>query len=406
MDFQTCIAPNGIRLIHLKTQRVAAYCTVLINTGTRDEKKNEQGMAHFIEHVLFKGTQKRKSYHILTRMEDVGGELDAFTTKEDTCVYATFLPIYIERAMELISDIVFHSTFPAKEIEREKNVILDEINSYNDSPADLIYDDFEELIFDGHPLAKKILGSQHSIQTFTTELIHQFYKRTYNTDQIAVCTVGNMEFEKVFLLFNKYFAIIPAHKRTWKRTPFNTYMPREKVIIKNTHQAHCIIGTKAYSFKHKDRLLLHFLNNILGGSGANSRLNMALRERNGIVYYIESTYTPYSDSGIFCISYATDKENMNNAMKLINLEMKKISETPLTHNQLSKAKKQFYGQMAMSFENHENLAINLAKSYLVYNQVDDLTTIAKEIESIRADDLLRVANDIFREEKRTIIKYV
>jgi predicted Zn-dependent peptidase len=406
MDFQTYTASNGIRFIHLPTQRLAAYCVVIINTGTRDEKEHEQGMAHFLEHVFFKGTEKRKSYHILTRLEDVGGELDAFTTKEDTCIYATFLPPYFERAMELISDILFHSTFPEKELEREKNVIVDEINSYNDSPAELIYDEFEELIFDGHPLAKKILGTESSIRTFTPEIIHQFCDRTYNTDQMAVCTVGNIDFEKVLRLFNKYFSGIPAKKRTWKRKAFKTYIPQEKIVLKNTHQAHCMLGTIAYSFTHKDRLILHLVNNILGGSGSNSRLNMALRERNGIVYFIESSYTTYYDSGVSYIYFGTDKENVDKAIKLINFELKKFCEKPLTKSQLSKAKKQFYGQIAISFENQENLAINLAKSYLVYNQVDDLDKIAKEIEAITSEDILRVANDIFAEEKRSVLKYL
>lgn len=406
MNYKTHTSSNGIRFIHIPGKRVAAHCIVMINTGTRDELHYEHGMAHFLEHVLFKGTKKRSSYQIIHRIEEVGGDLDAFTTKEDTCVYATFLPSYFERAIELLSDIVFHSTFPQKQLEREKQVINDEINSYKDSPAELIYDEFEELIFDGHPLGRNILGTAESLISFNTPSIQHFCQRTYNTDQIVVCVAGDIPYAKALHFFNKYFSSIPENRRTWKRKPFKKFVPLQKIVEKNTFQAHCMLGTLAYSFNHKDRLTLHLLNNILGGSGSNSRLNLALRERKGLVYFIESSYNAYYDSGVAYIYFGTDKEKLDKAYSLVLNELKKIREIPLTAKQLFTAKKQFYGQMALSFDNQESLAMNLTKSYMVFKKIDDIDTIQKEIESITSEDILRVANEIYSEEKLSSLKYI
>ncbi|MGQ9848091.1 MAG: M16 family metallopeptidase, partial [Bacteroidales bacterium] len=386
--------------------RVAVYCIVMINTGTRDELPHEHGMAHFIEHVMFKGTQKRSSFQIINRLEEVGGYLDAFTTKEDTSIFAVFLPQYFERAIELLSDIVFHSSFPQNQLEREKKVINDEINSYKDSPAELIYDEFEELIFDGHPLGRNILGTAESLKSFNTEAIYLFCQRTYNTDQIVVCIAGDIPYSKALNSFNKYFSVIPTNKRTWRRKPFKKFVSHQKTVVKNTFQAHCIIGTLAYSYKHKDRLTLHLINNILGGGSSNSRLNMSLRERNGLVYFIESGYNAYCDSGVAYIYFGTDKGKLDKALNLVFKELKKIREIPLSATQLKKAKNQFFGQMALAFDNQENLAMNLTKSFMVFNKIDDLDTIQKEIQKITAEDILRVANDIYCEKKLSSIKYI
>lgn len=406
MNFKTHTSLNGIRFIHIPSKRVAAHCIVMINTGTRDELPCEHGMAHFIEHVMFKGTHKRSSFQIINRLEEVGGDLDAFTTKEDTCVYTIFLPTYFERAIELLSDIVFQSSFPQKQLEREKEVINNEINSYKDSPAELIYDEFEELIFDGHPLGRNILGTAESLKTFNTNSINQFCQRTYNTDQIVVCVAGDIPYSKALNAFNKYFAVIPENKRRWKRKPFKKFVPFQKTLVKNTFQAHCIIGTLAYSYKHKDRLTLHLINNILGGGSSNSRLNMALRERKGLVYFIDSGYNTYYDSGVAYIYFGTDKGKLDKALSLVLNELKKIREIPLTAKQLSIAKKQFYGQMALAFDNQESLAMNLTKSFMVFKKIDDLEHIQKEIERITAEDIMRVANDIYAEEKLSSLKYV
>ncbi len=397
-------ASNGIRYIHLPSDRVIAHLIVFINTGTRDELKHEHGLAHFIEHLLFKGTKKRSSYRILNYIESVGGDLDAFTTKEDTCIISSFVPKYFERSFDLISDIVFQSTFPENQIELEKNVIIDEINSYYDNPTELIYDDFEELLFDGHSLGRNILGTKESLNTFTGNKIKEFCSRTYNTNQMIVCTAGNISWDKGLRMFQKYFEPLPANQRTWKRKSINKYTPKEKIIQKNTFQAHCIIGNRAYSFKHKDRLILHLLNNIIG-TGSTSRLNMSLRERNGLVYFIESAYTTYSDTGVIYIYFGTDKENLSKSLRLVKTELKKIKETTLTKHQLIKARQQFYGQLAASFDNQENFALGMAKSMLVYKKVDSLEQILAELNEITAEDIQRVANDLFDEEKLTTLIY-
>ncbi len=402
--YSSYTAPNGIRYIHLPSNRFIAHALVLINTGSRDEKNNEHGLAHFIEHLMFKGTKKRNSFQILNRIESVGGDLDAFTSKEDTCIIASFLPNYFERALELISDILFHSTFPQHHIELEKNVVLDEINSYNDNPFELIYDDFEELIFNQHPLGRNILGTPHSIQTFNSSMMTSFCLRTYNTNHIVVCTAGNLEWEKGLRFFEKYFYSQPANIRTWKRKKFKNYSPVEKVVRKNTHQSHCMIGNVAYSFNHQDRMGLHLLNNILG-MGSTSRLNLTLRERNGLVYFIESAYTTYSDSGILYIYFSTDKNKIGKTIQLIKSELKKLCEVPLSKMQLNKVKQQFYGQLAQSFDNQENYAINMAKSFMVYQKIDDMKTILEELKRITAQDIQRIANELLDENKLSILIY-
>lgn len=406
MNYYTHTAKNGMKFIHLPSNRITSHCIVIINTGTRDELKEEHGIAHFIEHVFFKGTKKRTYLQILNRMEEVGGELNAYTTKEETCVYATFLPQYLERAMELLYDIIFESTFPEKQLEKEKNVINDEINSYKDSPAEMIYDDFEELIFDGHPLSRNILGTAESLRAIDKKMIETFIKRTYNTNQMVVCTAGNFDYEKSFKLFEKYFAQIPENRRTWKRLKFKKFKPQNKTYLKNTFQAHCIIGTLAYSFNHKDRLILHLINNILGGTNSNSRLNMSIRERKGLVYFIESAYNTYCDTGVIYIYFGTDKEKLDKVTEQILIELKKMREVPITESQLKIAKNQFFSQLALSFDNQESLAINLAKSYLVFGKIDNLDTIKKELNKINSDDIIRVTNDIFNEKKLSYLKYI
>lgn len=403
-NYYSYTAKNGIQYVHLPSSRVVSHALVLLNTGSRDELLKEHGLAHFIEHLMFKGTKKRKSFHILNRIESVGGELDAFTTKEDTCLIASFLPEYFERSFDLISDILFNSVFPEQQIQLEKSVIVDEINSYYDSPSELIYDDFEEQIFDGHPLARNILGTSKSLDYFDQSMINQFRLRTYNTDQIVVCTAGNIDFEKGLKYFQKYFEPIQPSLRTWKRNSFKKYLPKEKIIQKNTHQAHCMIGNTAYSFSNKDRLGLHVLNNVLG-VGSTSRLNMTLRERNGLVYFIESAYTTYSDSGVIYVYFSTEKKKLNKAITLVKEEFKKLCDVPLTKQQLNKAKQQVRGQLAISFDNQESYALNMAKSFLIYKKVDSFETILDELNKLTSKDIQRIAYELLNEEKLSTLIY-
>lgn len=378
---------------------------VLINTGSRDEEADEQGIAHFIEHVIFKGTQTRKAFHILNRIEDVGGELNAYTTKEETAVYATFLSEYYQRSMELISDILVNSTFPAKELEREKEVVIEEINSYKDSPSELIFDEFEEILFDGHPIARNILGTPELLKTFTKSSILKFMQENYHTDQIVLSSVGNIPMTKFIKLAERYFGQIPEKLRTKTRSGIYNYKPETRVVQKDTFQAHCIIGNIAPDLFSAKRMQMVLLNNILGGPSMNSRLNMALRERNGMAYNVESGYTGYFDTGQFSVYFGTDKENLDQALRLVNREFRSIKEKALGIVQLSRAKKQMIGQLAISTENREDLMLSIGKSYLFFNKVDSLETIFQKIEQIESRDIMEIANEIFDESQSSILIY-
>ena len=402
---QTFVLKNGIRIIHQETNSPVSHFGVLINTGSRDEEANEQGIAHFIEHVIFKGTQNRKAFHILNRIEDVGGELNAYTTKEETAVYATFLSEYYQRSMELISDILINSTFPAKELEREKEVVIEEINSYKDSPSELIFDEFEEILFDGHPIARNILGTPELIKTFNKESILKFMDENYHTDQIVLSSVGNISMTKFIRLAEKYFGAIPEKPRNKIRTNVYNYQPETRIVQKDTFQAHCLIGGLAYDVLHDNRIGLVLLNSVLGGQSGNSRLNLSLRERNGIAYNLESNYTAYSDTGTITIYFGTDKDNLDKAITLIKREIKILQEKLLGDIQMSKAKKQLVGQLAMSQENHEDLMLTLGKSFLIYNKMEGLDVIYNKINALTPSQIRDIANEILDFEKLSVLIY-
>lgn len=404
-DFLTHTLKNGIRLIHQQTDSPVGHLGVLINTGSRDEAENEHGLAHFIEHSVFKGTKKRRAYHVLSCIEDVGGELNAYTTKEETTLYSTFLNQDYERAAELLSDILFNSVYPQKEINREKEVIAEEINSYKDSPSDLIFDEFEELVFEGHPIARNILGTSENINKFDRSSILQFIENNYHTDQMVVSSVGKMKFEKLVKYAEKYFGNAETKTRVNERKPFENYVPCNRTEIKDTFQTHCILGNIAYDVQHPKRIVMVLLNNIIGGPAMNSRLNLALRERRGMAYNIESGYTAYTDTGLFNVYFGTDKENFDKAMTLINKEFKLLRDTKLGGVQLSKAKKQLLGQIAISTESHDDLMLAIGKSYLLYNQVDPLSEVFRKIEAITAEDVLEVANVILEENQMSTLVY-
>lgn len=397
--------PNGIRLIHTRVDSPVAHCGVVINTGSRDETLSEQGMAHFIEHTIFKGTSKRKAYHIISRLEDVGGEMNAYTSKEETAIHASFLCEYYERTIELFSDILIDSTFPEKELKKEQEVIVDEINSYNDTPSELIFDEFEELIFEGHPMGRNILGTPELVRSFCSEDIRCFMKENYHTDQMVICSVGNIPAKKFFQLAQRYFERLASNMRTERRERFTACQPVQKVVEKGTFQAHCILGGEAFDVYHPDRLKLVLLNSILGGQSGNSRLNMSLRERNGIAYNLESSYTAYSDTGTLTIYFGTDPENLERALSLIDKEIRLLQEKALGDLQLSKARKQLIGQLAMSQENHEDLMLAIGKSMLVFNKVESLDDIYKRISEITASQLLDVANRILMPEHLSRLIY-
>ena len=405
MGYEGYTLENGIRIIHLHSKSAVGHCGLIINTGSRDEKEHEHGMAHFIEHAIFKGTKKRKAYHILSRLDDVGGEINAYTTKEETTIHTSFLKNDYERAIELISDITFNSAFPGKEITREKEVIIEEIKSYKDDPAELIFDDFEELIFKDQPLGNNILGTPKDLRRFTKKDIESFIKENYHTDEMVLCSVGDISFTKFKKLANKYFGQILPNPRIKQRSGLGNYLPEIKTIKKKTHQAHCIIGNVAYSVHDDKKIALILLDNLLGGPGLNSRLNLLLREKYGYAYHVESNYSPYSDTGVFSIYFGTKKENFDKCIKLIKKEFETLRTNKLGIVQLKKAKRQLFGQIAISSENNANVMLSMGKSFLLFNKIDDLDKIKAKIEAISIEDIQQVANEILDFDKISMLVY-
>ncbi len=405
MDFQRHTLSNGIRIVHCHTQGAVAHCGIVINTGSRDERADQQGLAHFIEHVLFKGTSKRKAYHVLSCLENVGGELNAYTTKEETCIHASFLPGDYARAVELIADITFNSVFPEKELEKEKEVIIDEINSYKDTPSEMILDDFEAMLFPNDSMGYNILGTPAHLQSFTRGHILDFIAGNYHTDQIVFSSVGNIPFRRVVALCEKFFGGVNASYRTSGR---KLVQPGDRVLrteTMDTYQGHVVMGCKAYDHHHKQRLVLYLLNNMLGGPGMNSRLGLALRERNGIAYNVESSFTPFDGTGIFSIYFGTDNENIDRSLEIINKELKKLCQVPLSTLQLHRVARQLKGQIVIGAESMENQMLSVGKSILLYDKIDTIDDILQKIDCITAADLLDVANEIMQPDKLSMLIY-
>ena len=398
MEFKQYQLTNGIRIIHQHSNRAVAHCGLIINAGSRDENTKQQGLAHFIEHVIFKGTKKRKAFHILSRMEDVGGELNAFTTKEETCIYSSFIPKYYSRALELLYDITFNSVFPAKELKKEKAVVIDEINSYKDNPSEQIFDDFEEQIFGNHPIGKNILGTPKLVNSFNKASIKEFIASNYHSQQIIICSTGNILFAKLIKWVEKYFGHLPNSNKESKRKSFKTYKTTHKIQKHNGFQTHCMIGNTAFPANHPKKTAMVLLNNILGGPGMNSRLNLGIREKYGFTYQIESHYTPYSDTGLFNIYLASDSDKVEKIIKLVKKELQKLREKPLGPQQIKKAKQQLIGQIAIAQESDVNLMLALGKSLLLYNKVDTFEEVKNKIESISPADLREAAKIVFKEE--------
>lgn len=404
-DLSFHILNNGIRLVHKNLPGLVAHCGLLIDAGSRDETETEHGVAHFIEHMLFKGTVKRKAYHVLSRLEDVGGELNAYTTKEETAIHASFLKDDYERAIELISDIVFHSVFPEKEINREKDVIIEEINSYKDNPSELIFDDFEELVFRGQPIGRNILGSLSSVKKITRRKISNFMNNNYSTAGMIFCSAGNISSKKVIHLFNKYFADIPLTGSKTKQNNSLNYKPARLTKKKDTFQNHCIIGNIAYDLRDDRRVGMFLLNNILGGQGMNSRLNLSLREKNGLAYNIESSYNPYFDTGVFSIYFGTDSKLLDKSIDICMRELKKLRDEKLGTIQLSKAKNQMKGYLARGYENHESLMLNMGKNLMVFGKIDSFEFLCKQIEDLNANNILEIANEILDPSRLSTLIY-
>lgn len=378
---------------------------MLVNTGSSDEKTSEHGMAHFIEHLVFKGTKKRRAHHIINRLEMVGGEINAYTGKEETCIYCSFMQEDFERSLELISDMVFNSIFPEKEMCREKEIIIDEIKSYRDNPSEQIFDDFEELVFKGNALGRNTLGTPFNIKRFTREDIIEFMTRNYHTDQMVFTSVGNLDFARVLKLTEKYLGRIPENCGSRKRGDIFDYQRISKSIRKRTHQAHCIIGNRAFDLNDNRRMIMVLLNNILGGPGMSARLNIALREKSGHAYNVESHFTPYSNTGIFAVYFGTDKEKLIRCRELVHLEFARLRDTHLSPVQLKRMKRQLTGQLAISWENMESLMLSIGKSYLLFGHVDTMEEVHQKIEQVTSDQLQEVANIVLHPDYLSELVY-
>ena len=429
MKYNTYTLDNGLRIIHLPSDSKVVYCGYQINAGTRNEEPGEEGLAHFCEHVTFKGTERRKAWHILNCLESVGGDLNAYTNKEGTVYYSAILKEHIARAVDLLTDIVFHSVYPQAEIDKEVEVICDEIESYNDSPAELIYDEFENIIFKGSPLGHNILGTAEQVRSFKTEDALRFTRKLYRPDNAIFFAYGDIDFKKLVRLLKKSFLSeerrVKSEETTFgdrrerqfnspeaqtqfniQHSTFNTQHSFEGqtiVMQKNTHQAHVMIGTRAYDVNDSRRMPLYLLNNMLGGPGMNAKLNLALREHNGLVYTVESTMVAYGDTGVWSIYFGCDEHDVKRCLRLVRKELDKFMLKPLSEAQLKAAKKQIKGQIGVACDNRENFALDFGKSFLHYGWEKNVDRLYEQVDEITAEQIQAVAQELFDKDRLTTL---
>ena len=436
MKYNTYILDNGLRIIHLPSDSKVVYCGYQINAGTRNEEPGEEGLAHFCEHVTFKGTERRKAWHILNSLESVGGDLNAYTNKEGTVYYSAILKEHIARAVDLLTDIVFHSVYPQAEIDKEVEVICDEIESYNDSPAELIYDEFENIIFKGSPLGHNILGTAEQVRSFKTEDALRFTRKLYRPDNAIFFAYGDIDFKKLVKLLktlnmehgtlnfmNSKTSETPTaemeagdanHKVQSSKFKVQSKEVQSKevqskvegqtiVMQKNTHQAHVMIGTRAYDVNDSRRMPLYLLNNMLGGPGMNAKLNLALREHNGLVYTVESTMVAYGDTGVWSIYFGCDEHDVKRCLRLVRKELDKFMQKPLSEAQLKAAKKQIKGQIGVACDNRENFALDFGKSFLHYGWEKNVDRLYEQVDEITAEQIQAVAQELFDKDRLTTL---
>ena len=449
MKYNTYTLDNGLRIIHLPSDSKVVYCGYQINAGTRNEEPGEEGLAHFCEHVTFKGTERRKAWHILNCLESVGGDLNAYTNKEGTVYYSAILKEHIARAVDLLTDIVFHSVYPQAEIDKEVEVICDEIESYNDSPAELIYDEFENIIFKGSPLGHNILGTAEQVRSFKTEDALRFTRKLYRPDNAIFFAYGDIDFKKLVRLLQRALADddsgkvaenaansvgklaeekLPQISQITQISGDENSITTEKsvssvksvgpenypsvgkeiagqtiVMQKNTHQAHVMIGTHAYDVNDSRRMPLYLLNNMLGGPGMNAKLNLALREHNGLVYTVESTMVAYGDTGIWSIYFGCDEHDVKRCLRLVRKELDKFMQKPLSEAQLKAAKKQIKGQVGVACDNRENFALDFGKSFLHYGWEKNVDRLYEQVDEITAEQIQAVAQELFDKDRLTTL---
>jgi predicted Zn-dependent peptidase len=390
---------NGLRIVHLQTESKVAYCGFAVNAGSRDELADEHGLAHFVEHTLFKGTKKRKSWHIINRMENVGGELNAYTSKEETLVYSIFMEQDFNRAAELLSDLIVNSQFAENELEKEREVIIEEIQSYEDNPSELIYDDFENILFDGHALGHHILGNKKSLKSFTSASCRSFTGRYYTADNMIFFSMSCTDFKIIKRTAEKYFSDIPNVKSLIKRELPTDILPSPVTEKRKTHLSHVIIGGRSCNMYDGKKYPLFLLNNILGGPGMNSRLNISLREKRGLVYTVESNITSYTDTGVFAVYFGIDHKNREQAIDLVEKELNRLRTLKLTDTQLNKAKKQAIGQTGVATDNKESMSLRLGKSFLHFNHYLLPEEVFRKIEAVTPQQIIDTANEILTPDK-------
>ena len=400
---------NGLRVIHQSSDSNVVYCGYELNVGTRNEESGYEGMAHFCEHVSFKGTKRRKSWHISNALESVGGDLNAYTNKEDTVYYAAVLKEHTARAIDLLTDIVFYSTYPQAEIDKEVEVICDEIESYNDSPAELIYDEFENLLFANHALGHNILGTAERVRSFKTADAQRFTQRYYRPENSIFFLYGDVDFKRVVRLLERATSDFAPSKPIIEpalNQPLPPNMP--DFIEKNhgTHQAHVMVGTRGYDIHDKRRMSLYLLNNLLGGPGMNARLNLSLRERHGLVYTVESSMVSYCDTGVWAIYFGCDPKDVGRCLKLVHKELDRVIQKPLSDTQLRAVKKQIKGQIGVACDNRESFALDFGKSYLHYGWERDLNSLFRHIDEVTAESMQQVAAELMQQERLTTLVIV
>jgi predicted Zn-dependent peptidase len=390
---------NGIKVVHqqLTTTKIV-HCAIMVDVGSRDENPENQGIAHFWEHMAFKGTRRRRSFNIINSLDSVGGELNAYTDKEKVVFYASVRDQHFEKAVDILSDITFHSVFPENQIEKERGVILEEMSMYNDSPDESLQDEFEALVYKNHPMGMNILGKPETVKSFQKKDFLKFFRNTLSTDKIVFSVVGNMTTEEVERLARKYFESVTSKKALAKRTKFKKYKPEEQILKRTIKQAKCAIGRDAYSLKSDKRVPLFLLTNILGGPGMNSRLNLALREKYGFVYSIDAHYIPYTDTGMFAVFFGTEPKQLNRCISLVKKEFDRFADKPLTDRQLHSAKEQIKGQLAMSEENNLSLMLMMGRSVLDIGRVPTLEEIYHQIDETDSLQLRDIAQEIFDEK--------
>ncbi len=399
-DYAIHTLKNGIRVVHNRTTTTKiVHCGIMLDIGSRDETQANQGIAHFWEHMAFKGTRKRKAFHILNRLESLGGELNAFTDKEKILFFASLRDSYFERAVELLTDITFDSIFPEGQIERERNVIMEEMAMYFDDPEDSLQDEFDRVVFAGHPLGMNILGREKTIKSFRRIDFQRFVKEHLDTRKIIFSSVGNVEMEEVVRLAEKYMGHIPKMTSRKVRKGFTGYQPKEVVLQRTVKQARCAIGRTAYKMSDEKRGPFYMLTNILGGPGMNSRLNMVLREKRGYVYSIAAQFVPFTDTGLFVISFGTESSQMGKSISLVEQELRKLREEPLGKKQLAAAKEQIMGQIAMGEENNVSFMMMMARNLLDLGRITTLDELFSQVTDTSARDLMALANEIFKESR-------